>query len=98
MAKKIISQSGKIKRIHVSETDTHYTVMFTLDGDTVVHTMLANYEVYTNSLRLTAPGDVVRIEAREDTGFLSMKYPAISTWTNVTLDAELGRPQPASKF
>jgi len=92
MAKKIISLSGKIKRIHANQNENHYSVVFTLDGDATVHTMLASYAVYTNSLRLTSPGDIVRIEAREDTGFLSMKYPAISTWTNVTLDAELGKP------
>jgi len=97
MAKKIISLSGKIKRIHANEGDIHTTVMFTLEGDTVIRTMLVNYEVYTNSLRLTAPGDVVQIEAREDTGFLSMAYPTVFSWTNVTLNAELGRSQPNSK-
>jgi hypothetical protein len=98
MAKKLITLSGKIKRIHVSEDDNRYSVMFTLEGDPDVYTMLAGYEVYTNSLRLTAPGDHVQIEAKEDTGFLSMKYPTISTWTNVMLDIELGRPVPAKKF
>lgn len=98
MAKKIISLSGKIKRIHASESEPPHTITFTLEGDTSIHTMLANYEAFTNGLRLTAPGDVVSIEAQQDTGFLGMKYPVISTWTNVTLDAELGRPQPASKF
>lgn len=98
MAKKLITLSGKIKRIHASENDARYSVVFTLEGDTAVHTMLAGFEVYSNSLRLAAPGDVVRIEAQEDTGFFAMKYPTISTWTNVTLDAELGRPQSVNKF
>jgi hypothetical protein len=98
MAKKFITLSGKIKRIHASENDTRYSVVFTLEGDNVVHTMVANYEVYTNSLRLTSPGDVVHIDAREDTGVFGMQYPTILTWTNITLDTEMGRSQPAPKY